>query len=492
MDLPKAGSRKANVLLSVLIGVIPVLGFWLSGLTDLDEGFYGAVVTEMNRRGEWITPFYNGKPWFEKPILSYWLTKPALMIFGEAGARLPSALCLLALLGVVGTWARRVFSDEAARLAPLVLGGMVLVAAIGRLMMTDMPFVLFLSLAMLTAWRASEERNPALFALSGASLGLASLAKGPVALVLFLPPVVYGLRLLRPAHRLGWPGFVAAFVAVSLLWYLPAYLANGQAFVQKFFIEQNVGRFTGGDKAHTVGGLGGLVFYIPILLLGTLPYTPWAARIWKGGEHEHAFLRAWVLWVFLFFTISGAKLPHYVLPLFPPLALLISDRLAHSRRAFPLGAAWCVLLAVLLTTVQSAWYGSLTFPSSFPKDLRKNSGNAEAHRLVRTVRPDENLVLYQLSRRKKSRGTGGSEIQETSLPSVLFVTDRSVPDVESLEGLLGSDSLTIFTRVGRLGRTERDQLNAAGFREVSRETGTQYLVARYERKVSTPRISPDS
>lgn len=486
------GSRRANVLLSALIGILPVLGFWLSGLTDLDEGFYGAVVAEMNRRGEWITPFYNGKPWFEKPILAYWLAKPAVMLFGEGGARLPSALCLFALLVVVGTWARRFFKDEAARLAPIVLGGMVLVAAIGRLMMTDMPFVLFLSLAMLTAWRSFEERSPATLALAGACLGLASLAKGPVALVLFLPPIVYGLRVLRPRAGVGvkgWLGFAVAFLLVSALWYVPAYLANGSVFVQKFFIEQNLGRFKGGDVAHTFGGF---FFYIPIVLLGTLPYTPWAVRVWAGGEPRHTFLRAWALWVFLFFTVAGAKLPHYVLPLFPPIALLVAERLERSRRAFAIGGAWCAGLAIVLTMIQGVWYGSIRVPPSFPEDLRKNSGNAEAHRLIRGVRREENLVLYQLSRRKKDRGTGGPKLQETSLPSLLFVTNRSVPDVESLGGLLRKPTITIFTRIGRLGKPELDRLEAAGFREVSRETGTYYLVARYERKVSTPRISPGS
>ena len=46
------------------LAILPLLGWWFYGLFDIDEGFYGAVVAEMNRRGEWITPFYNGKPWF--------------------------------------------------------------------------------------------------------------------------------------------------------------------------------------------------------------------------------------------------------------------------------------------------------------------------------------------------------------------------------------------------------------------------------------------
>ena len=75
---------------------LPLVGTWLYGLFDLDEGFYAAVTREMIIRGEWITPYYNGAPWFEKPILLYWLAKVTVMVFGDFGARLPSILCNLA------------------------------------------------------------------------------------------------------------------------------------------------------------------------------------------------------------------------------------------------------------------------------------------------------------------------------------------------------------------------------------------------------------
>ena len=75
----------------------------MTGLFDVDEGFYGAVAAEMNRRHEWITPFFNGHPWFEKPILLYWLAKPCMMLLGpDFGPRLPSVLCTVALFVVCG------------------------------------------------------------------------------------------------------------------------------------------------------------------------------------------------------------------------------------------------------------------------------------------------------------------------------------------------------------------------------------------------------
>ncbi len=457
-----------------LVGTLPTFGFWLSGLLDLDEGYYGAVVAEMNRRGEWITPYYNGHPWFEKPILLYWLAKPCLVLFGESGARLPSALCLFALLLAAALFARRAFGESAARLAPLVLGGMVLPAVLGRLMMTDMPLALFLSLALFAFARAvpllseAEGDSRPLLAFAGAALGAATLAKGPVALILFLPPVLWTLRGLGWPRFRGWTGLAGAYAAVVALWYVPAYLASGPVFVQRFLIEQNVGRFTGGDAAHTLG-LASLPLYVPVVLLGALPYTAGVFRVWRGGSPVHSLLRAWTLWTFVFFTISGAKLPHYVLPLFPPLALLVADRLSAKAAPalLPRAAAWCAVLGVLLAGVQTWWYAA--------------SGNAEAHRLLRAARRDPNLVLYRLSRRQKGLGTGGTKIQETSLPSLLLVADRDLPDVETLDGRLGAPTLTIFTRTDRLGPAEYAAIRAAGLREVGRTAGAHYLVERFAR-----------
>jgi 4-amino-4-deoxy-L-arabinose transferase-like glycosyltransferase len=77
--------------LALFFACLPLFGWWMTGLFDVDEGFYGAVVAEMNRRHEWITPFFNGQPWFEKPILVYWLAKPCMMLFGpNFGPRLPA------------------------------------------------------------------------------------------------------------------------------------------------------------------------------------------------------------------------------------------------------------------------------------------------------------------------------------------------------------------------------------------------------------------
>ncbi len=123
-------------------------------------------------------------------------------------------------------------------------------------------------------------------------------------------------------------------------------MVNGQVFVQKFLIEQNVGRFTGGDAAHTIGGfrgfLIGLAMYLGVLLLGMMPWSLFIFRYWPRITAESArdesaeatlnrYLASWAAIIFVFFAISSAKLPHYILPMVPPLAILIASSVLRSK-----------------------------------------------------------------------------------------------------------------------------------------------------------------
>ena len=127
---------QATWFMAWAIAVLPLLGWWLYGLFDLDEGFYGSVVSEMNRRGEWITPYYNGHPWFEKPILLYWVAKPFMMAFGDVvGPRLPSVLATIGTYGLVAWFVRRRWNDETARWC-LRCRLLLLIVGLGRMMMT--------------------------------------------------------------------------------------------------------------------------------------------------------------------------------------------------------------------------------------------------------------------------------------------------------------------------------------------------------------------
>jgi 4-amino-4-deoxy-L-arabinose transferase-like glycosyltransferase len=366
-----------------------------------------------------------------------------MLLFGDAiGPRLPSVLATICLYALVAWFCRRRLSDDKAQMCVLVLAGSLLVVGIGRLMLTDALLNLCVCATFLFFWEAAE--NPRFRWLSGLALGLAVLAKGPVAIIFFVGIVMTMLlasREFRSKLKGGWLGFSVLFVGSMTSWYLPARLVNGQTFVQKFLIEQNLGRFTGGDSAHTIGGIQGLNFYAAILLLGMLPWSLWipkGVRIYRELNSLGIFLLIWAMFIFVFFTISAAKLPHYILPAVVPLAILIANAL--KPQAFKYAVAWCVVMCLIANVAQWIW------------DVR--SGQAEAHRWASYIREHagpSQVAMYQLTRRRTDQATGTTDLQETSLPSMLMYLNRTAIDTDNLDELLAHPGeIWIFTRTGRI------------------------------------------
>jgi 4-amino-4-deoxy-L-arabinose transferase-like glycosyltransferase len=472
--------------IATVVAILPLLGWWVTGLFDLDEGFYGAVVAEMNRRGEWITPYFNGSPWFEKPILLYWLAKPCVALFGNmVGPRLPSVLSAIGCFLLVGGYVRRKVSEEAAALSVMALGSSLLFVALGRLMMTDMPLTLAFSAAMFAFWE-SLVGDARWRILTAALLGVAVLAKGPVALILFALIAgwtFYRERDLRPRFRGWWLVGTMALAAVIASWYVPAYLANGQLFVQKFLIEQNVGRFIGGDQAHTIRAWWAYFLYVPILFLGMMPWSAWIISAARGTSPNHLedesfrrFLLAWATIIFIFFSVSSAKLPHYILPVVVPVAILVGIHLARSnwRRVMAIGAGWTVVVAIAANVGISWWYAK--------------SGQAEAHSFVAKLRnsnpdlADKSVAVFQLPRRQKELGTGKPKLQETSLPSLVLYLGAPVNEAETAKEVVGRGSRWMFTRKGRITPTVVADFALEGKQLVPIESGENFELYQVKEK----------
>lgn len=454
-------SPRRLTTIALLVALVPLLGWWLYGLFDLDEGFYAAVVGEMNRRGEWVTPYYNGQPWFEKPILLYWIAKPSVALFGNMiGPRLPSIVAAFGCYALVAWYARRRMSESAATVSVLVLASSLLFVAVGRLMMTDMLLVLAFSKALLLFWESLVGDRRWRLA-TAFLLGIAVLAKGPVALILFA--LIAGWTFwrepaLRPSFKGQWLAGTAILAAVIASWYVPAYLASGDLFVQKFLVEQNLQRFTGGDAAHTIKAAWAYILYIPVLFVGMAPWSFSLKKAWparrpstaEAGEPGDAFRRylaAWAAIIFLFFSISKAKLPHYILPVCVPIAMLIGDYLARKwgdltpkKLAAPF--AWTLAVAILAQGGFMWWY--------------EKSGQRQAHELAAYVRENsvlgvpETVAVFQLPRRSKDLGTGKPTLQETSLPSMLLYLDTTVKEAETVDQVVDAKVHWLFTRAKRI------------------------------------------
>lgn len=305
-----------------------------------DEGRYSEIPRAMAQSGDWVTPRLNGIKYFEKPPLQYWATAAAYTVFGEHHwtARLWPALT--GFLGVlliffVGT---RLYGATAGLYAALVLASSLLYTGMAHILTLDMGLAFFLGLAMagmLIALdpRADARTNRVWMHVAAAGCALAVLSKGLIGIV--LPGAVLVLYMLVKrdfalVRRLHLFTGGLLFLAISAPWFIAVSLANPE-FPQFFFIHEHFARYTTTihHRYHP------WYYFIPILLIGILPWvvTLFDALIGAlrqpraAGFDATLFLLLWSGFIFVFFSLSGSKLPSYILPIFPALALLIAVRL---------------------------------------------------------------------------------------------------------------------------------------------------------------------
>lgn len=462
-DESKTSRSRSNWILAWVLSAIPLLGFWLTGLFDLDEGFYAAVSGEMLRRGDYITPYYNGFPWFEKPILLYWFAAPSIAVFGEAvGPRLPSVLAALALYALVGWFVKREVSETAGQVAMVATATMLLVVLLARLMMTDMLLLLSLSAALFLFYLSVKE-NPNWRYLSFIALGFSVHAKGPIGIGLMV--IIAALLYWRaPSLRQGFKGVwllpSVLLVAVVAIWYLPAYIQNGDVFVQQFLIEQNIGRFLGGDEAHTLPFFPGVLFYIPIALVGFAPWIFVTLSSLRKKNRQPAdpfqtFCWIWAGVVFVVFTLSAAKLPHYILLMAPPIAIIAALRLTRTESdSWSRGTKTTAVVTSLV----------LVFLANFGQSLWYSQTHAGLHELVRSVRhEDASFSSYAMTKPEFETAQIGTSLQDTEHPSLLFYLNKTALLTSTFDEVLELETpIYVFTRTGRIGTEHKQKAQQEG------------------------------
>lgn len=354
--------------MAALVALICLFGnLGAMGLVGPDEPRYAWIARAMAESGDWLTPRLYGQPWFEKPILYYWAagTGFRLHLPGEWAARLPSALAALAAALAIGWLAREFYNGDAVSLsspdllAPLVFSTSVAAIGFSRAATPDMLFSASIALSMASAahafrsagalYGADEKYDEARradvlpIALFGAFLGLAVLAKGPAAIILAGGAI--GLWALATKHwpvafRATHPVAIAAFCVVALPWYVLCAIRNPD-FLRIFIFQHNFERYLTPMFQHRQP----FWFFLPITLLAILPWTVFLApalqealRVWKQKSWVRSpgfFFGCWAVFPVIFFSFSQSKLPGYILPAIPPLALLCSvsvlRALRHSR-----------------------------------------------------------------------------------------------------------------------------------------------------------------
>ncbi len=337
------------------------------GLIGPDEPRYAWVARTMAETGDWVTPSLYGKPWFEKPPLYYWSAAVAFRVFGvsDSAARLPSALAALIAALALAWVALRLYGPTTAWATLLVFPTCVGVVGFARAASPDMIFSATLALAMVAALDVTrnpgppeEGRLPRLsLVLFGVWLGAAVLAKGPAAIALAGGSMgLWGLatRGWRRAFRLLHPAAVVPFCIVALPWYVLCEVRN-PGFASEFFLLHNVERYLTPMFQHPQPWW----FFGLVLLLGLLPWTALlvgtARQGWKQfreGQWKNSpglFLGCWAAFPVVFFSFSQSKLPGYILPAIPPLALLIARRLVRRAAEDERFSRW------LLAAVGGTW-----------------------------------------------------------------------------------------------------------------------------------------
>lgn len=326
-------------------------------LVKPDEGRYAEIAREMAVSGDWLTPRLNDLKYFEKPPLQYWATAAAYDAFGENEwtARLWTGLTGFLGILLAGFTARRLFGPTAALYAAATLASSLLYLLMGHFSSLDMGLAFFLEVAVCGFLLAQEgRRNWMLVAWAG--LALAVLSKGIVALVLTGGTIVLYSLLTRdwsPWRRFEFLRGLPLFLLIAAPWFIAVADANPE-FARFFFIHEHFERFL--TKVHN--RYQPAWYFIPILLLGALPWTTLAvqaaAQAWPRRAmpefQARRFLLLWCIVVFGFFSVSSSKLPSYILPSFPALALLVADALNRvSRRALLGHIAFVALIASLAT-----------------------------------------------------------------------------------------------------------------------------------------------
>ena len=307
-------------------------------LIPSDEGRYAEIAREMLVTGDWITPRYNGYKYFEKPPLQAWATAAAFQAFGigDWQARLWTALTGFLTILLVGFTGARIFNARAGWLAAVVLASSPIWIISGHFNSLDMGLSSFLlaALCSLLLAQTSHNKNHCRNWMWACwiFMALATLSKGVIGAA--IPAMVFIAYSISTWDRKIWTRLrlfsgTILFLAITAPWFVLVAQRNPE-FLEFFFIHEHLQRFTQDDHSRT----GPIYYFLPLLLIGLLPWilqVPGAiAQAWSERRREFSagwLLVCWFAVIFAFFSVSHSKLPGYIIPVFPALALIIGNRL---------------------------------------------------------------------------------------------------------------------------------------------------------------------
>lgn len=358
-------ARRALPVLFLFAVCLHLPGTWSLPLIDRDEPRFAEASREMIERGDWVVPWFNDRHRFDKPALIYWCQIAAYKTFGENdfAARLPtvlfSALTALAIYG----FGRRLYNARAGFWAAIVFTSCLQTLMHSKAAVADMPMILFALLAWWAGWELIRHRQPRATWLARAddaplpragpgwwwlfymALGFGFLAKGPVAwlplltLAILLPltrlpqPVTTAHHVLKTATALAG---IILMLAIVGAWGIPALRATAGEFYEvgigTHVVERSYVPIDGHGAATLIGYIALLPLYFITVFASFFPWSiklPWLVKRLIPQENrawKEAYLLTGILLVFVVFSFYRTKLPHYTLPAFPMLAILLTGK----------------------------------------------------------------------------------------------------------------------------------------------------------------------
>jgi hypothetical protein len=362
------------------VGAVILLCFFynLNGapLFDLDEGAFSEATREMFERKDFISPYLDGNPRYDKPILIYWFQAASMLVFGISAFsfRLPSACFAAVWIIAIYRFARSFIDKKTGSVAAIIAATTLGVSIIGKAATADALLNMTIALCMLDCYRFYTGNKSRHLYVASMWAGLGFLTKGPIALL--IPGAVTFLFFLSQKQWRRWilmilnPIAVLIFCVIVLPWNIAQYVNEGQAFIKGFFLVHNIDRYL-----STMEGHGGRIwYYIPVPFLLVLPYTALLIRTFiHVREISHSsldkFLWIWFFFVLLFFSFSNTQLPHYLLYGCTPLFLLMG-RYRNELRTRHWSMIPSILLFLLLVLLPYLIHPFLPYaPNLYIKDM---------------------------------------------------------------------------------------------------------------------------
>jgi 4-amino-4-deoxy-L-arabinose transferase-like glycosyltransferase len=359
-------SRRTHyAILAAVVAVVMLPNLGAPSLWDVDEGVNAGCTREMMESGSWIVPTFNYELRTAKPVMLYWLQRLSFNAFGinEWAARFPAVLLGLGTVLLTYELARRIFDARTALLGGVILATAIEFCKLSHAATPDAPLIFFVTLTLYLFWVGHEYGSRTWFLTAAFASGLATLTKGPLGLA--LPGLVVVLYL-------AWCGELRRFwdkrlihglliwAAVAVPWYALVISETRGAYLA-FFKNENLRRATSAMEGHS----GPIVYYVGALFAFFAPWcvfllgTIWFA-IRKASERAptsvggldlvdvrgHRFLLCWVAAFLGCFSLAATKLPNYIAPLYPAIAMLTARFLVRWQRGELTMPRWVMPAAI--------------------------------------------------------------------------------------------------------------------------------------------------